>query len=263
MTFNLLASPDVFLRAGRIAETVGTYLPDAVGFQEATAAHYMTAIRYLTENYGYKRANGIMSHGAGINYTPILYRPDKLTLLESGGKLFDSRWKFTRTKSYNYAVLTEKVSGRIFAVINSHFSLVRRKYDLRLMGYPANTDRDALEDRWQSGNVRELKELCRTLLNKYKKMPMFFTGDFNFTRDSAAHGKMSGFCADAETEAESRMENVASFRKKIGGQSAAGKPIDHIFILKNTAGAVSHVVDTVLSRYASDHSAVIADVTLK
>lgn len=263
MTFNLLASPDIFSRANEIIKTVKTYLPDVAGFQEATAAHYLTAIRKLTKNCGYGKANRIKNYGGGlINYTPILYREDKLTLSDSGGKVFDSRWKFTGTKSYNYAVFTENESGKSFAVINSHISLVRDKYNLRMQGYPADVDRNELENEWQTDNVRELKELCRSLTEKHGKIPTFLVGDFNFDRGCAAYGEMTGFCRDIETTAKNRTENINSYRKKVGNGIRKGMPIDHIFILKNTASAINHIIDTKASLFASDHSPVIADVML-
>ncbi len=151
-------------------------------------------------------------------YTPILYRADKYALLEGDASLYASRG--TDTKSMSWAVLADRVSGKRFAVINSHGSLILAHYGLDA------TD-EGLGEQWRCDNVREILAKKDELRAKYgAALPVFVTGDFNAYPDRPSVLAMKAVMPDAAAVATvSHTDGFSSYHDVPGRACPAGAPI--------------------------------------
>jgi endonuclease/exonuclease/phosphatase family metal-dependent hydrolase len=126
MSFNVYVSNMSAERVNRVLTMVEKYLPDTIGFQEASPT-WMNQLRLrLSAYYSYVGAG--RDGGNNGEFNPIFYRKDKFTLLDSGTKWLsatpDKVSKFSESslnRIFTYAVLKRNSDGRIFVHINTHF----------------------------------------------------------------------------------------------------------------------------------------------
>ncbi|NLW73707.1 MAG: endonuclease/exonuclease/phosphatase family protein [Clostridiales bacterium] len=161
MSFNVYVSNMSAERVSRVLAMVEKYLPDTVGFQEASPA-WMNQLRSrLSAYYSYVGAG--RDGGDKGEYNPIFYRKDKFTLLDSGTKWLsatpDKVSKFSESslnRIFTYAVLKRSSDGRIFVHINTHFD--------------------------HKSNVARVKqaEVLKGFIEEFaQNYPVILTGDFN------------------------------------------------------------------------------------
>lgn len=149
------------------AALVLRYLPDAVGFQEfspkiraeekslaSMIAHEYTEVPVIPTN---ERKN---------NYTPIFYRPSKLTLIDFGWKYY-AGLNDAGSKTATWGCFEIKDSSTRFIFINTHF-------------YWTGDDKGKTA---RISNAGELLSLMVEVREKYP-YPVFFGGDFNCATDS-------------------------------------------------------------------------------
>lgn len=237
MTFNLLGgmeNPNV--RHPNIQETILTYMPDVIGFQEANNGHYPNVIRHL-EDYA------VVETEMPNNCTPIIYLKEKYTQVAGGCEFLYMRNTDTGTKSLAWVVLREKETGKLFSVINMH---------------------GALQADWRVDNVRQMLERMATVKSQYGDIPVLFTGDFNFNRNEAAYqSTLNAGLTEAELSAAVRMEGLGTWHP-VGVAPGSGMSIDHIFYHPDDVTALRHHIAMAdgFEIKASDHCAVWADVKL-
>lgn len=237
MTFNLLGgmeNPNV--RHPNIQETILTYMPDVIGFQEANNGHYPNVIRHL-EDYA------VVETEMPNNCTPIIYLKEKYTQVAGGCEFLRMRNTDTGTKSIAWVVLREKATGKLFSVINMH---------------------GALQADWRVDNVRQMLERMATVKSQYGDIPVLFTGDFNFNRTETAYqSTLDAGLTEAELSAAVHMEGLGTWHP-VGVAPGSGMSIDHIFYHPDDVTALRHHIAMAdgFEIKASDHCAVWADVKL-
>ena len=260
MTLNVSLNnyePDV--RKTHILNLIKKYDPEVLCLQECNAANYSRIIDNLDSSI-YKVAFKTHADGSGILiYTPIIYRADKIQLVESGGGWLDSRYTGTATKSYSWAVLQLKDSGKTFAVTNLHGAVAGR-----YPGYENYSDEQLLQlaNQWTIDNVRQLFNIIDSIKAKHGNIAFLCAGDFNFDKNMIAYAlATSKGLVEAETHATvSKVTGYDTCRTP--GTVKAGVSIDHIFYFPETVTAYVHYigVKTEDELKASDHLMVYADV---
>jgi endonuclease/exonuclease/phosphatase family metal-dependent hydrolase len=263
MTFNVLGSgQEPKKRYPFIQETILTYMPDVVGFQECNADQHANVINQLKDSYTLAQR----THADGtIIYTPIIYLSAKYTQLDSGVQWLDSRYTGTNTKSVAWVVLKSNETGKTFAVVNMHGAVISTDYK----GFETmpSGERSKLVNEWRVDNVRQMLDVRTEIQNKHGKIAVFFTGDFNFNSDSDAYRatKAAGLTEAEVSATGKKVTGFASYSGTAGKAPGSGKTIDHVFYHPDEAVAIRHHIarNEVYEYSASDHCAVWADVSVK
>ena len=194
-------------RAAGVEATILKGRPDVVVLQEVTPGWYGSALFANLGKAGYALVRGdedaALKRAAfcgektpkHINHEPLLYRTDRLKLLDSGTDFF--HLSLTTSKSVTWAVLERTSDGRRFAAFATHF--------------------------WWKGNgeesdaIRELnaRHVLRVLADIRRKwdadLPAILGGDLNSTDASPAHAMLrSGGFVNAASTATRRAVRTAS-----------------------------------------------------
>lgn len=262
MTYNILnTSSDLDTRAAYIINSITTYSPGIVCFQECANSNYGKVITKLKE-YNYVSAHNTHEGTTTKVYTPIVYRKDLYSLIESGQEWLEKRYTKTNTKCIAWAVFEEKSSGKQFAVINIHVSLWSLNYDLPDGKTHADMFAEAVQ--WKVDNMNQMNACMNTILERYPNIPCLWTGDFNFDLNNNAYAAVMSFgMKDAEfTATESRTTGMRSFHNAVGEAPTAGNSIDHIFGNAYVTFRNHKICMTESDILGSDHCPVYADVKL-
>ncbi len=237
--------------------------PDVLCLQECNSWQYNNVVsRFATK---YKVAFKMHADGATVIYTPIIYNSAKLQLVDQGGGWLNDRYTGTNTKSYSWAVLKVKETGKLFAVQNLHGAVASNDYT----GYEnySDTQLKQLQETWTKGNSEQMLALASTIKNKHGDIPVFFAGDFNADNTTPAY-KL--YTQEGYTEAEvgATVSKMPGYRTthKIGTPALTNKPsIDHIFYDPGKVNCYVHYIGTKTKDelWASDHLMVYADFSLK
>lgn len=99
---------------------------------------------------------------ADRNFTPVFYKTEAYTLIDSGYLLYDGK-NDADSKSITWAVLEERATGKRVAVASTHFWWM----------YESDED-----NQQRLRNADQLKALCDTIVNKHG-VPVIIGGDFN------------------------------------------------------------------------------------
>lgn len=240
----------------------GELQPDVIGMQEVSALMAEELLLGCRE--------------AGMQYallwgkdTPILYRPDRLELLDSDFALlpeefpgYEGKFNNSRSKSYCVAVFREKESGKRFVFVTTH--LWWKSSNPASRNYQAGSDEARA---YQLGLVMDVAEAY----GKRYDCPIVIVGDLNADYESQAvsaalaRGYVHGHDVAVEYRDE---ENGYHWCGKDGFVPYVPKPfktgIDHI-LLKNAPEGFVRRFDRYTPEYylpISDHSPVWIDVEL-
>lgn len=257
MTFNVFGTNgDYAARFPYIVDTVRRTLPDIVGFQEANKTVHNQVLAKLYDVYAQVHTHH--SNGSTVNYTPILYRRDKLKVIESDLSFLRSRYTGTNTKSITTCVMEVIETGERFIMTNLHGSLISASYNI-----PGS---NAVEGAaWREDNIAEMCEKIDALKQKYGDLPTFSTGDYNFNSTAKAYSDALALglkCADVLATV-SADRGMASYHKTVGDIPGNGLPIDMIFVSGSAKVYVHRIVADPDTCKGSDHCPVYADVSLK
>lgn len=160
LSYNLLADSlgfdgtDAVTRADGVCEIINTLTPDVVGLQE-TSRSWHTCIR---ENTEYTFISPLRTEILGT-MTCVIYNKNTVTLVTGGEKVFQSGFD-SRLRRMVWGVFRHKKSGKIFAVVNTHFSLSNNDIKIPMK------------------QATELLNFCDIIRKKYA-CPVFSVGDFN------------------------------------------------------------------------------------
>ncbi len=256
---NVLASDTAIDRTNLLYNTYMSYNADIIGLQECNKNHYDNLVsKLLLEGYSVTSST-IDNKNNVMSYTPILYKTDKYTLLEKGCFLYDQRYMETDTKTLSYAVFEDKITGQIFAIINTHFAIIISSYPSYL---GSNTVEGAL---WREDNARQVNDTYAYIMRKYEDIPVFAMGDFNCTSTSKAYLDLTANFNDAiNTSRIYSTKNTATWHNVGSLPTSPGSPIDHIFISENSAYVLTHKIPLdkdVLD--STDHCPVITEIEFK
>ena len=242
MSYNLLADSlgfegtDAKTRADGVCNLLNELGADVIGLQE-TSRNWHTCI---DEKTNYSFISPIRTKLFGT-MTSVIYNKNTLTLLKSGEKVFNYGYD-SRLRRMVWGIFKYNENGKVFAVINTHFSLSNNNITT-----PMN-------------QAAELLAFGEKLREEYN-CPVFFIGDFNARErnrntniSSSVYETLSTTNNDAKTEAQS----VASGVK----QSIYASTNDHIFI-KGNAEIKNYVI---LSQNEftnlSDHYPIFVDIVI-
>ena len=247
-------------RRTHILNLIEDYNPTVICFQEYNAASYTRIGDALSGDY--KAAITKHPDGSGVAiYTPIYYRTDTFTLVDSGGGWLRDRFTGTATKCYSWAVLKFKDTGKIFAVTNYHGAVASKGYE----GYENYSDEQIvqLQAKWTYGNVQQLLEIIASIKAKHGELPFLCAGDFNFGKSSTAY-KLATDSGMVEAETHATVSRCEGYRgtHTPGTPARYGESIDHIFYYPESVTAYVHYTGatTVDELAASDHLMVYADI---
>lgn len=271
MTSNMLSSwwgenseggeyiPPVSQRAEIAAAVLALYQPDVVGLQEVNSPWIKALNQYaplLKERYGITYSLHLETYQKKSNLTALLYRSDKLSVVESGVAVF-SYWSPTATyhmRNVTWAHFKAKDGSTEFIHANTHW------------GWNEYSDSGAL-----TGNDGDLSgEDAAKSINILKarfNLPIFCTGDYNSKPEDA---NMLYYLSTAgmqslrlQAKDAGVLANKISGCGTVGSNRGEGNYIDHI------TGSGSYTVlryETVvgsMAHWMSDHAPQFADVKLK
>lgn len=266
MSFNVLVdiwsdTPAVKGRDTTVAKTLMYYAPDVVGLQEASATWHKN-LKSLLKNTPYKlictEHEYVDAKYGNLNFVPILYNSETLTLKDSGTREYTSAHvKYMRTISW---ALFEKVEGKEqFIVVNTHYEAP---------GKNAEEKAEYLEHRKKQ--TADMIKFLGELEDKYD-LPILLTGDFNTTEGNDKTGHHSPYwniinsgMHEAKYTADV-IKRACSTWHELGASvsTAPDGSFDHIFgndKIKFTY--FNTLVDKMLIN-AADHCPIYADVKFK
>lgn len=261
MSFNVLCdlwgNEGVSGRDTTVAQTLLYYTPDVVGFQEMSS-NWHNSVKKLLKATPYKLINLEHDHVndkyGNLNFTPILYNSDTLTLIENDTKEFtETDLRYMKTMSYAY--FEHKESGKKFVVLNTHFEAPDSSSDRSLV--------------LRTKQAADIISFVKELETKYD-CPIVVTGDFNSTEGkdkTGAHLPYWSLIDSGLHEAKYSADKIQRACKtwhELGSQvsTAADGSFDHIFGTERVKFTYFNtLVDKVLMN-ASDHCPIYADVKL-
>lgn len=246
--------------------------PDIVSLQEVTPNWWASPMFRNLEKAGYGIVRGdeeaALRRAAftgtrtekHINHEPLLYRKDRLALLDSGTDFFHVTLQ--TAKSVTWAVLEDKIGKRRFAAFATHFWWQGN-------GEESDTIREL--------NARHILFLLSDIRRKWgADLPAILGGDLNSKEESLAHMMLkSGGFLNAASNADVKSPHCSHHGNPVRGADGkyhgrmrpakTDKPefsIDHIFFtkgihaLRHEIGVYQDVLDI------TDHSPVLVEFTL-
>lgn len=235
-------------RRDHVAALVKYHGADIVGMQEANKEQIKDLEMRLTDFswYGLPRVDG----PAG-EFTPIFYRKDRFTLMDSGSFWFSETPDVKESKSWDamfprvasWCKFVEKKSGKEFFFFNTHFD--------------------------HRGEIARQKsaEIIRQYIDKLTKgKPVILTGDFNSRDSSVAYKNITGDGKLMDALHITKTPHYGPVNTSSGFQvttSPVRARIDYIFV--NDRVAVKQhatLTDQQEGRYYSDHLPVIAVIAI-
>ena len=251
MTYNLKVSGTgqyaPTKRAPSVVKSVLSYMPDSVGFEEASP-EWMRMLKEQLTGYAY------VGIGRDRNNTgeasPVFYLEEKYDLVDSGTFwLSETPEKVSRGwdafffhRVCTYAVLKNKETGFTYAHFNAHFDHI---------GVVARNESAALV-------CRKIAEICPDI-------PVLFSGDLNDDEGGAMYERIleSGM-KDTKFLAKDTMDSGTYHGYSEKTEEERTKPIDFIFVNAYHADVLKYKVDLEKFEgiYPSDHHPVITDLLL-
>ncbi len=189
---------------------------------------------------------------AGKNYTPIFYKTSKYNELDSGYFLYDG-FNDSNSKSFSWAVLEEKETGKRFIAVSTH------------LWWRFDSEED---NRQRLQNVAQLKEFLDDIISK-TGLPVIIGGDFNnglgTPQGDEPYQKMlkDGFCdmrlaAEETTDMRTCVDNYPQYLpdKTTAPRSNPDCTIDYIFTYNADDIKLKKfdVLNNEMARRSSDHS---------
>ena len=276
MTFNIwgdyFGNP-VGEREAGVEVTILKEMPDVVSLQEVTPNWYKSQMFVNLKKSGYvlvrgdeaaalKRAAFFGKKTAKhINHEPLLYRNDRLKLLDSGTDFF--HLSLQTSKSVTWAVLEDKTGKRRFAAFATHFWWQNN-------GKESDTIREL--------NARHILWLLADIRRKWgAELPAILGGDLNSTEKSIAHAMLrSGGFVNAASNADVRSPHCSHHGNPKRGEDGKyhgslrpakddtpDRSIDHIYYTRGIHALRHEIVTDQTALDASDHSPVIVEFELR
>lgn len=233
--------------------------PDVIGCQEASAL----MADLLKEGMASDDVRYTLIWG---RFTPILYRADRLELIDSEFftypetiEGFEGKFNDVRSKAYNIGVFRVKESGKCFIFATTHLWWKRSPRPDEEAPYPKTCQP-------HSDEAREYQiELLTTALDRFRakyNCPAFLVGDLNTGYESKAVGKAfaKGF-RHAHDIATDYAEEAVGYHycfpdgfKTVYSDRPFKTAIDHILVAGEEEGSVKR-----FERYSPDYYYPISD----
>ena len=256
---------------GRVDGLVRSYLdvmPDVIGLQEVSlhmADLMMEKMRAVTLPDGNVAKYEYISGGD----TPIVYRRDKLLLVESGFFRYsedvpgyEGKFNNSETKSYAYGVFKDRADGKMFVLMSTHLWWKSSN--------PASSAYLEGSDEARAYQIMQASAKMDELMDKYH-CPGIIMGDFNARMDSyclkalqwagwrEVHDLALGDCDQTRGHHPCGPKGYARVDMGLFEQA-----IDHIMLKNGDNVKINHfrrVTDEYFDK-VSDHYPLYIDVTL-
>ena len=246
---------DAAVRSEGLAAVYMAYDPDVICFQEMSRAmitFLMSKLRTGGRKYELLDYTDIKSKP----YTCLIYRADRVELLDSGHKEFEIG--NNGSKSYTWGLFRMKESGKTFIAVSTHW-------------WHDNETNTPGSDSWREAQAALIGEDTRALIEKYA-CPVFVMGDYNCKTNSRAYQVMvsNGF-RDVFQLASLRRDDASGYHHcasdgftRESPTPYEGHAIDHI-MLRNALSTRILVMDHAHPYFyikLSDHYPVYTDAVL-
>lgn len=261
MLWNVNGYENAAIRQLYQIEVFKTYKPTVIGIQEASGIYHRLFTSQL-EALGY---TWITTDAGTSDYTPLYYLESEVTLKDSGRVLYSGA-NNSDSKSVSWGVFQDKETGKLFAVLNTHFMYNAAS----LTSEEANATR-------VSNATQAVKIIKETILAKYSDISIVFGGDLNSKIGSDPHNvlKEAGLVA-AWDVAETKNDTVGyggggTYSKDDGcyiqvkniSSSKHTSAIDNIYVTPNTKVMSYGSLLNMYCRLSSDHMPLLIDIDLK
>ncbi len=245
-------------RVRLMTEMIGSYSPDIVGFQECspTIRNKFRISAYMT-TYGYTEVPVKPTNEKKCNYTPLYYKADLFDIVDMGYDYFEGEKNDSGSKTATWAVFKDRKSGKLFAVLSTHFYW----------------QSDSGPERIQ--NAKQVLARCKQIADKYG-CPVIAGGDLNtkYNTDPTRILKNGGLkhiyeLAEKRNEVSSH-HSYPIFDKEYGYFTLLNGPtnsylssIDHIFAYNYEGITLKnyYILADELALMTSDHCPIITDFT--
>ena len=275
MTFNIWADAfgnPVSEREAGVEAVILNERPDVVSLQEVTIGWWKSVMFRNLKSNGYAIVQGDKDKALAraaysgrnpakiVNQDPILYRTDRLTLLDSGMDFYHIN---LQAKNVTWCVFEDKVSKRRFAAFATHFWWQNN-------GKESDTIREL--------NARHILWLLADIRRKWgAELPAILGGDLNSTEKSIAHAMLrSGGFVNAASNADVSSPHCSHHGDPKRGEDGKwhgslrpakddtpDRSIDHIYYTKGIHALRHEIVTDQTALDASDHSPVIVEFELR
>lgn len=275
LTFNIWGdyfNNPVAEREAGVEATILNSRADVVALQEVTPNWYKSQMFLNLEKAGYAVVRGDEASALRraaftgkpteehINHEPVLYRKDKLKLLDSGMEFF--HLKLQTSKSVTWLVLEDRKTGRRFAAFGTHFWWQHN-------GKESNAIREL--------NARHILWILADIRRKWgADLPAILGGDLNSHVTSTDHAMLrSGGFVNAASHAEIRSPHCSHHGNPVRGKDGkwrgslqsperdkAKYSIDHIYCTKGIRALRHEIVTDQIALDVSDHSPVLVEFDL-
>lgn len=243
--------------------------PDVVSLQEVTPNWYKSPMFANLKKAGYALVRGdeeaalkrAAFSGARTNrhicHEPILYRSDRLKMLDCGTDFFHP--SLDPSKSVTWAVLQDKKGGRRFVAFATHF------------WWQSNgQESDAIREL----NARHVLGILSDIRRKWGlHIPAVLGGDLNSRTKSSAHEMLrQGGFMNADATADVRSPHSSHHGNPRRGEDGKyhgslraakddnpGTSIDHIYYTKGIHAMRHEIVTDQVALDVSDHSPVVVE----
>jgi endonuclease/exonuclease/phosphatase family metal-dependent hydrolase len=232
-------------RKEKVFDLIKKYNPDVFGVQEALH-HQLEDIKRALPEYSFIGAGRDDGARKG-EYSAIFFKSSQYQLIQNqtfwlsetpyipGSK----SWDAAITRVATWAKMTDKKTGKVFLIINTHFDHIGK------------------EARVNSASLLKKKatEIVGTL-------PVIITGDFNCTRDEAPYKTMME--KDGLVLTDPAPANPEGTFCNFGVNSQPCRPIDYVFHTSHWKSSDYKVIrDNDGSNYPSDHLPVMVQLYIK
>ena len=175
---------------------------------------------------------------------PIFYKTERFELVEGGYDVYNTdSLAETAKKSYAFACLKEKATGKKLIVISTHLIANGKTSD----EVKANREIHRQEC------SKQLLTIAADLQKKHGNAPVMIAGDFNSRSDSQTYKIMSSELYSARDNSEKKVNMKYNTENSLGKEpKQTGECIDHVFYSKS--GITAKHFETVVSPYTYDYS---------
>ena len=275
LTFNIWGdyfNNPVAEREAGVEATILNSRADVIALQEVTPNWYKSQMFLNLAKAGYAVVRGDEAAALRraaftgnpteehINHEPVLYRKDKLKLLESGTDFF--HLKLQTSKSVTWLVLEDRESGRRFVAFGTHFWWQHN-----------GKESDAVREL----NARHILWIYADIRRRWgADLPAVLGGDLNSLETSSDHAMLrTGGFVNAASHAEIRSPHCSHHGNPVraeGGRwrgslqsperDKAKYSIDHIYYTKGIRALRHEIVTDQVALDVSDHSPVLVEFDL-
>ncbi|MEA5258503.1 endonuclease/exonuclease/phosphatase family protein [Arcicella aquatica] len=231
-------------RKENLSSMLDFYEADICGMQEVLVGQIRDLTKLLP-NYAYVGV-GRDDAKEGGEFSPIFYRKDKFTILESNTfwlsqtpDVPSKSWDAALNRIVTYAKFRDNKTKKVFYFFNTHFDHI--------------------------GQVAR-RESAKMLVAKIKavdaKIPVILTGDFNSTPTEEPTVIINAGLIDTEKVTLTPHFGPISTFNGFQAKEIEGKLIDYIFLNTDKIKVLKHgtLSNTWNGRFASDHHAVFAQL---